>query len=245
MDWAISLSKSGINLFIEKPLSHTLNRVDELQKIAGEMKIKVMIGYNLRFLEIMETIKEYLAEGLLGNIYFAKIEVGQYLPSWRKDVDYQSTYSASNSMGGGVSLDLSHEIDYMKYLFGFPLSWKIMKEKVSELAITSDDIFEGLYRYNNCLCSVHMDYLQEHKKRECRIVGNKGYIICDFIKKRLELQSSTAGEICIDDMDAFDMDKTYKIELEHFIQAIHKDEVPAVTLGDGIDVLKLIEGDCV
>lgn len=243
MDWAISLGKLGINLLIEKPLSHTLNGVAELQNVADEMKIKVMVGYNLRFLEIIGTIKEYLAKGSVGNIYFAKIEVGQYLPSWRKDVDYRSTYSANKSMGGGVSLDLSHEIDYMKYLFGFPLSWKIMKEKVSELPITSDDIFEGVYRYNNYLCNVHMDYLQEHKKRECRIVGSKGSLICDFVKKRLELQSPVDGDLWIDTPAAFDVDKTYEIELEQFIQAIQRDEVTAVTLSDGIDVLKLLEED--
>jgi predicted dehydrogenase len=243
MDWAISVGRLGINLLIEKPLSHTLDRVTELQNVADEMKIKVMVGYNLRFLGIMATIKEYLSRGLLGNIYFAKIEVGQYLPSWRKDIDYRSTYSADKSMGGGVSLDLSHEIDYMKYLFGFPLSWKIIKEKVSELAITSDDIFEGVYRYNNYLCNVHMDYLQQHKKRECRIVGSKGSLICDFVKKRLELQSSSVGDRLIDTPDAFDVDKTYKIELGQFIQAIESDEAPAITLSDGIDALKLIEED--
>jgi predicted dehydrogenase len=243
MDSAISLGKLGINLFIEKPLTHTLNRVMELKKVADEMKIKVMVGYNLRFLEIMTTIKEYLSQGLMGNIYFAKIEVGQYLPSWRNDVDYRSTYSASKSMGGGVSLDLSHEIDYMKYLFGFPLSWKIVKGKVSDLEITSDDIFEGVYRYNTYLCNIHMDYLQQHKRRQCRIVGSKGSLICDFVEKRLELQSIVDTELLIDDPVAFDVDKTYKIELGQFIQAIQRDETPAITLADGIDALKLIEED--
>jgi len=243
MDWAISLGRMGINLLIEKPLSHTLDRVAELRNIVDEMKIKVMVGYNLRFLEIMGAIKEYLAKGLLGKIYFAKIEVGQYLPSWRKDVDYRSTYSASKSMGGGVSLDLSHEIDYMKYLFGFPLSWKIIKGKVSDLEITSDDIFEGIYRYNTYLCNVHMDYLQRQMKRECRIVGSKGSLTCDFVNRRFELQGSVDGDLCIDSPDAFDMDKTYKIELAQFIQAIQGDKSPAITLVDGIDALKLIEED--
>jgi predicted dehydrogenase len=243
IDWAISLGKLGVNLLIEKPLSHTLDRVVELQNVVDEMKIKVMVGYNLRFLGIMGTIKEYLSEGLVGNIYFAKIEVGQYLPTWRKDVDYRSTYSADKSLGGGVALDLSHEIDYMKYLFGFPLSWKIIKGKVSDLEITSDDIFEGVYRYNNYLCNVHMDYLQRQKKRECRIVGNKGTLICDFVRQRLELQSSIDEELCTGTLDAFDVDKTYKIELGQFIQTIQRDGAPAVTIGDGIDVLKLIEGD--
>lgn len=243
IDWAIPLSGLGINLFVEKPLSNTLDKIADLEKVVDEMRIKLTVGYNLRFLGIMRTIKEYLAKGLLGDVHFAKIEVGQYLPSWRKGVDYRSTYSANKSMGGGVSLDLSHEIDYMKYLFGFPHSWKIFKGKVSELEITSDDIFEGIFRYDNCLCNVHMDYLQTSKKRECRIVGNKGSLICDFVGKRLEIQSPVMGNHCIDAPAAFDVENTYKVEMEQFIQAIQKDEMPAVTINDGIDVLKLLEGD--
>lgn len=243
MDWAISLGRLGFNLIIEKPLSDTLDRSSELQSIIDKMKIKVMVGYNLRFLGIIKLIKEYLLNGLLGKLYFARIEVGQYLPSWRKGVEYRTTYSADKSMGGGVALDLSHEIDYMKYFFGFPISWKIVKEKVSELEITSDDIFEGVYRYNDFLCSVHMDYLQQQKKRECRIVGSKGFLICDFVKNRLDLESDIAGNICIDAPTFFDIDKTYRDELGQFIQSIRNDEEPKMTISDGLDVLKLLEAD--
>ena len=85
----------------------------------------------MRFLGAVRHIKEQLAKNLLGDIYFAQIEAGQYLPLWRER-DYTESYSAHKSKGGGVALDLSHEIDYMRYLFGNPCSWKVFKTKVSK-----------------------------------------------------------------------------------------------------------------
>src|SRR3989338_7683718 len=120
IDTAIPLAERGIHLFIEKPLSHNLNKTNELREIARKKKIKIFIGYNLRFLGAMKYIREKLSEGLLCRLYFAKIEVGQYLPDWRPSRDYRNSYSASAVRGGGVALDLSHDGGYNRQFFFFP-----------------------------------------------------------------------------------------------------------------------------
>ena len=177
-------------------------------------------------------------------MYFAEIEVGQYLPSWRPLSDYRESYSARKEQGGGAALDLSHEIDYMRYLFGDPVSWKIMKSKVSDLDINSEDIFKGIYRFSNgFLCSVHTDYIRHNKKRGINIVGSKGTLECDFIKKYIKMQKNSGEISLIEDAHLFDVDESYKSELNHFIECIEKDKTPQITLDDGIEVLKLIEGD--
>ncbi|MDO9288461.1 MAG: Gfo/Idh/MocA family oxidoreductase, partial [Thermodesulfovibrionales bacterium] len=120
IDTALFLAAKGMDLFIEKPLSHNQDKTDELKEIAKKKKIKIFVGYNLRYLGAMKYVKDRLSEKIIGDLYFAKIEVGQFLPSWRPDRDYRNSYSASVAEGGGVALDLSHEIDYMRYLFGDP-----------------------------------------------------------------------------------------------------------------------------
>lgn len=236
---AISLAERGVNLFIEKPLSHSLKKTDTLLKIVKEKDLKVFVAYNLRFLKAMEFIKEQISKKSIGDLYFARIEVGQYLPQWRPDKDYRDSYSASKIRGGGAALDLSHEIDYMRYLFGEPGNWKVIKAKVSDLEIDSEDIFEGIYLYdNNFICNVHMDYLQLNKKREIRIVGSKGEIICDFIKNKITVNNKNR---VINGKKMFDINKTYTDELIHFIESIKKDTEPVITLEDGIKVLMLLE----
>jgi len=241
LDTAIPLAERGIHLFIEKPLSHNLNKTNELRDIARKKKIKIIIGYNLRFLGAMKYIRAKLSEGVIGRLYFAKIEVGQYLPDWRPSRDYRNSYSASAVRGGGVALDLSHEVDYMRHLFGDPARWSVVKAKVSNLEIDSDDVFEGIYKYgNNFICTIHLDYLLKEKKREIQIIGSGGVLHCDFIRKTISIRKN--DEETVQNEEAmFDINKTYADELNHFVEVIEKDLEPDIGLEDGIQVLRLLE----
>jgi len=244
VETANTIAESGINLFIEKPISDSITKAISLKKIAEKSNIKIFVAYNFRFLGAIQYIKNQISSGIIGKLYFAEIEVGQYLPSWRPLSDYRESYSARKEQGGGAALDLSHEIDYMRYLFGGPISWKIMKSKVSDLDINSEDIFKGIYRFSNgFLCSVHTDYIRHNKKRKMNIVGSKGSVECDFIKKYIKMQKNSGEISLIEDARLFDVDESYKSELNHFIECIEKDKTPQITLDDGIEVLKLIEGD--
>ena len=241
LNTALILAKKGIHLFIEKPLAHNLSGdLEKLKIIAKLNKIKLGVGYNLRFLGALELIKTKLSHKIIGDIYFAKIEVGQYLPFWRNGRDYHVSYSASKERGGGVALDLSHEIDYMRFLFGDPQSYKVVKTKISNLKIDSDDIFEGIYVYGSFICNVHMDYLQKNKKRIIRIEGEKGALTCDLINKRIIIDISGRKKV-VSDNKLFDLDKTYVDEIRSFIKSVKFNRQPEVTFEDGVKVLKLIE----
>ena len=244
VDTANNLAELGIQLFIEKPISDSVTKAISLKKIAEKNDIQIFVAYNFRFLEALQYIKNQINSGAIGSLYFAEIEVGQYLPAWRPSSDYRESYSASKDKGGGAALDLSHEIDYMRHLFGDPVSWKIMKAKVSDLDIDSDDLFKGIYQFSGgFLCSVHTDYLRHNKKRGINIVGSKGTIEGDFIKKQIKIQKNSGEISFIEDAHLFDVDESYRSELNHFIECMEKDTSPKITLGDGIEVLKLIEGE--
>ncbi len=239
---ALKLAKKGMHLFIEKPLSHELKGVSALKKIINQRKLKVFVGYNLRFLKAVEYAKDILASGVLGDLCSARIEVGQYLPDWRAGRDYRETYSASREKGGGVALDLSHELDYMCYFFGTPVKWEAMKANSGALKIDSEDIFEGVYGFSNGLiCSVHMDYLRRAKRRMLSLIAGKGELTLDFIAK--EIKADFIGgkkSRVIRSKEFFDIDKTYRDEIKDFINSIKKNQPCSVGLEDGERVLKLI-----
>jgi hypothetical protein len=241
---AAVLANCGVHLFIEKPLSHSVKDAVSLKRVAQRSNSKILVAYNFRFLGALKYIKDQIIAGVIGSPLFSEIEVGQYLPSWRPLSDYRESYSARKEQGGGAASDLSHEIDYMRYLFGDPVSWKIMKSKVSDLDINSEDIFKGIYRFSSgFLCSVHADYIRRNKRRGIHIVGSEGSLECDFLTKYIKMQNNRGEISLIEEEQLFDVDESYRSELNHFIECIEKDETPQITVDDGIEVLKLIESD--
>lgn len=238
---AVSLARRGMHLFIEKPVAVSAEQAEAMMIDVAGTGVKVHVGYNLRFLGIMDRMRTLLAGKALGTPYFARIEAGQYLPDWRPGTDYQSSYSASAARGGGVALDLSHEIDYMRYLFGDPVSWQVARSRVSGLTVDSDDMFDGLYRYaGDFVCSVHLDYLQRTKKRKIRIAGSQGELVCDLVARRMTL-TTQGRETIVDDESLFDVAGTYPVELRQFLRVVTEGATPRATMEDGVRALRLIE----
>jgi predicted dehydrogenase len=212
-----------------------------LERIVRRKKSLVFLGYNLRFLPALQCVKAQLLRQTIGALYFAQIEMGQYLPTWRTNIAYSESYSSKREYGGGVALDLSHEVDYMRYLFGEPCLWKTLKTKVSDLKIDSDDVFAGIYKYKSgFICHIHLDYLQPEPKRQIRIVGSKGYIICDLIGKWIEVRSGRK-KFRITKESFFRIEDTYIAELKLFLKNLKKHREVAISINDGINDLKLLE----
>ena len=62
LEVAIPAAKAGCHLLIEKPLSHNMDRLDELRKIIDETGKKVLIGFQFRYHPGLKQIKEFLTE---------------------------------------------------------------------------------------------------------------------------------------------------------------------------------------
>ncbi|MEE9437824.1 MAG: Gfo/Idh/MocA family oxidoreductase, partial [Saprospiraceae bacterium] len=122
----------GIPLFIEKPLSHTLNGIDQLFQKLIDHKTKSYIACNLRHLEVIQYLKHDLLQKI-ERINEVNVYCGSYLPSWRPNVNFRKSYSSNEELGGGVHLDLIHEIDYTYFLFGKPVSKNSLFGKRSNL----------------------------------------------------------------------------------------------------------------
>jgi predicted dehydrogenase len=239
---AIKLARKRIPLFIEKPVARSYGEAEKVYRAAKKGRIKVAVGYNLRFLKALRYVKDCVASGRIGKPNFARIEAGQYLPDWRPYRDYRASYSAKKKMGGGVSLDLSHEIDYMRYIFGDPVRWKTAKARIGNLDIDCEDVFEGVYIYKNGLiCSVHLDYLQRKPRRSIKVFGSRGSIECDIINKEIVLKRRTGSVSRIRGVAYFDIGKTYRDEIMEFIRAIRGGARMTVSLADGVADLKLLE----
>jgi predicted dehydrogenase len=244
----VRLADMGIKHFlIEKPLEKDVRRAAEISDIAGERNLDVYVGYNMRFLPVFEVIRDFVEEHL-STIRLVDITAGQYLPLWRAGRDYRDCYSAREQDGGGVDLDLSHEIDYMLWIFGQPQYKKILKTKTSSLQINSCDVFFGLYQYfsrnKSFIVNVELDYIKRQRERHIRIdCENGNSLYCDFVNKKLimTLDGDNRKEFC--DERLFDLDQSYIEQIKEFLGQDSRGKGNLADMEGAIRVLQMLEED--
>lgn len=171
-------------IFCEKPLF-------EKHYDLPPMNNQVYVGYVLRFHPVLQKIKIVL-DGQ--KILTTNIACGSYLPNWRTNIDYRDSYSAKKNEGGGVLLDLSHELDYCAWLTGNLLEVKSYQTKVSDLEIDSDDLISLVGETDKkTIINLVMDYFSKSAHRLIRINTNAYTLEADLIKNEL-IQTSVNGE---------------------------------------------------
>lgn len=225
-------STACINYLLEKPVDSDLKKARDVQRIARNNKLNVYVAYDMRFINVFDKVKEVINDEI-GNIRLVNIVAGQFLPEWRPSRDYRLSYSANRLMGGGVDLDLSHEIDYMCWLFGDPGKRLFaFKKKISSLEIDSADYFKGLYEYPGFVVDVELDYFRK-LERSLRFIGeNNELLFLDFINQRLVLNGKEFKE------ENLFNDTVFIEEMEEFLDIKPKKRL--CTLEEGIRVLEVI-----
>ncbi len=206
----------GTPVIIEKPLSNKLNFDTLLEKIKKE-KIKTYVACNLRFLDALNYVKTKFIDGNHNSINEVNSYCGSYLPEWRKDTDYKKSYSANEDMGGGVHLDLIHELDYLYWMFGAPVnSSKILMSK-SSLNINAVDYANYNLTYDNFNANLTLNYFRKDSKRELEIVFEEYTIRVDLLKNEVYKNNEL---IFSSKQQAID---TYLGQLNYFIKNLNKE----------------------
>ncbi|MCU1762131.1 Gfo/Idh/MocA family oxidoreductase [Pseudomonas sp. 14P_8.1_Bac3] len=239
---ALRLIKAGVPVLVEKPLSTSLI---EFAAEGGELlehEDKIEVGYNLRFMPSATKLKSLLNERFLGNIYNVIVDVGQYLPHWRPASDYRVNVSARQALGGGVLLELSHELDYLKWLFGKFSSVYCVSRNSGALEVDVEDQVDAiLVNSHGLVTNLHMDFLQRTPTRTCKILGEHGTLIWDLLRNRIVLFKEKDAEIVLFDDPHYDRNQMYKDELAHFSNVASGLSQPLVGLKDALETLALID----
>lgn len=224
---AIIAAKAGCNLFIEKPLSHNLQRIAELDNICQKKHLVTMVGCNLRFHPCLEFIKKYLSDNKLGKIHSIFLEFGYYLPYWRLDQDYRKNYAAKKQSGGGIILDDIHEFDLLFWFNGFNrvLDSKFIYNNSGKLQIETEDNCLASFSFaNKVLGLVKCDYLQKAYSRHCKIVGENGNLTWNFKENIVRFENEKSQKKLFQ-IKNYDFNDSYINELKYFFSCIEKKAV--------------------
>ena len=241
LDVAIPAAQAGCHLLLEKPVSHTWERVDELQAALEQGGGKVLMGFQFRFHPGLQRVVDMLAEGVVGRPVSANAHWGEYLPDWHPWEDYRKSYSARADMGGGVILTLSHPLDYLRWLFGDVSSLWASTAQSGELDLDVEDTAEiGLEFANGVIGSVHLDYLQRPPAHTLEIIGSQGTLRWDNADGAVSLYQVDSGEWeILPAPDGFERNHLFLAEMKHFLEVIRGNAPPLCTLEDGQAALQL------
>ncbi|MBI5144634.1 MAG: Gfo/Idh/MocA family oxidoreductase [Candidatus Omnitrophica bacterium] len=230
----VSSLKGLKRILIEKPLERSSPRGKKIIDIIRAHKLEAFMGYNLRFIPVFEKIKKFIAT-YRKRIKIVEVVAGQNLKRWRPDQDLGLSYSAYREQGGGVDLDLSHEIDYVLWLFGAGFKNKIIhRAKISDLKINSPDIFKLFLDYQKFIVDITLDYIRQPKERYLKIICDNGKsLYYDFVAGVLKINGKKV-------LTHPGINESYKKMLKAFLDIDKKNKHILCPVEQGLKVLKVL-----
>ena len=218
-------------LFIEKPLFSDLSKeANELVTKVEKQETPTYVACNLRFLECIAKVKELIVGKRINEV---NVYCGSYLPDWRPNVDFRKVYSANKEMGGGVHIDLIHELDYVYWLFGAPIHTQSFFSNKSSLNITAYDYANYLWEYDDFLVSVVLNHYRRDSKRTLEILTDEGTYLVDLLKNTILYNDELVFQSRQIPLE------TYTAQMQFFVEEILNKQTKFNTIVEGYKVLEL------
>ena len=220
------------NFFIEKPLVD----FSDINYDFKEFNSKICyVACPIRHGSVIKYFKENLD---LNSINSVRCICSTYLPEWHPNEDYRKSYSAKKILGGGVSLDLIHEWDYLTYLFGIPSEMFVILDKVSKLEIDTEDIAIYIAKYKHLLLELHLDYFGRFPMRELMIFTDDETIVGDIINNKIIFKNKS--EI----IEFNEQRNDYQLnELKYFFKLIKGETININDIDNSLKIMKLTQGE--
>ncbi len=225
--------ENGKHFFIEKPVV-SVSQIKDAKTFRLRKDSLYYVACPLRYNAVIQWIKNNIDPD---DVISVRSISSSYLPDWRPGQDYRETYSAHKDMGGGVSIDLIHEWDYLTYLFGWPNRICSLIGKKSPLEIDSDDYAIYIGEYNDKIVELHLDYFGRKTIRQIQLFTRDDTITGDIANNRITFMLSEKTLDFHEERDDFQ-----RRELNHFIDMILAKDKAEDGYHHGINVLGLTQG---
>lgn len=240
---ALAAARAGCHLFIEKPVSDSLDGVEKLLEVVERNRLVAFVAYQFRFHPGLRFVKRVLDEGRLGNLLAAHIVNGEHLPDWHPYEDYRETHPARRDLGGGCLRIQTHELDYALWLFGMPRRVFAVGGHLSRLEVDVEDsvslLMECRHAGRPLPVHVHLDYLQRPPQRVCEVVGDAGKIRYDYYAGETEFTDPGSGTSEVLRFGGFDRNRMFLDEMSEFLACLRGQATPLVGLREGVRSLRI------
>ena len=228
-------------IFFEKPITNKAKQASNIFKlIKSNPNNAIMVGYCFRFLKSLNFFKKILSTEQLGKIRSSQIYFSQYLPLWRKHIKYQDSVSAQRKLGGGILLEMSHELDYIQWIFG-----NIKKSighvyRINDLEMNVANHADLILKTSkDILINIHLDMLSRYPKRNCTVLCEKGTVIWDYNKNLVKWKVDGFREKK-KEFSNNEINEMYFDEMKEFLKMVKYKKAKFSCLKSSVEIIKII-----
>jgi len=164
--------KKNCHIFVEKPIAKSIKDLKKQYNKIKKSKKNFTIGYPFRFSAAAKNLKKIIKTKELGKILDVEVTCSSFLPHWRNNRPYKEGVSSQKKLGGGVLLELSHELDYILWFFGFPKKISAYFNKVNLLNIDVEEFVRLVFEYDKFLINIKLCFNDKNfNERYCKIIA--------------------------------------------------------------------------
>jgi predicted dehydrogenase len=223
-------AEMGWPFYAEKPLAWRSAQVAAIHAAAGPVAAKSMVGFMMRYHPVLRAV----AAMDLSTIFRFHAEIGHDVRLWRKNWRFADSYAARPE-GGGVLLDLCHEIDLTLALFpGLRLH---DARSLGHRDFPGVDFATSLHLTapGGAAGVVAMDYVAPVFVRRLEVSTTSERIIADFQAARIEIVTAAGRE---EQVFPFERNDMFLAAMRDFLTLATGEELPEDPLRPRFDQMR-------
>ena len=217
MDYAMQCAEKGVNIFIEKPLSHTLDGFKNLEDVILRNKLFLQVGFQRRYHPYLSRIKQLIDSKTMGNITNVVINVASYIPYWHPYENYKELYACRKDLGGGVLLTEIHEFDLCIWYFGKPKSVICVGGTYSNVGLDVEDTIHATLNYEEFSIQVNLTFWQKKAVRSIFIAGENISISWNQEGNNLQIYDHTGEPSTIQMQEEISADLMFDLQIKDIL----------------------------
>jgi predicted dehydrogenase len=230
--------QAGCHVLAEKPLSDSVEGIDELEALAAKCGKKVMVALCFRYHEGLLRAKNYLDSGRIGRLVSVRALMGEHLPDIRPD--YRSLYLAAYN----GAFELMHDLDLALWYANQPVKrLHCAYGTYSDIGIQAPDLVEFLLDFEDrCTAAVHLDFFQSPRRRQMELIGTKGVITVEFARWdhcTVSVYEAAGKAWDIEELTT-DRDDMFRAEDREFLEAVAENKPVSCTVAEGRKSLEAV-----
>ncbi len=260
MPCAVAALERGKHVLLEKPMAMSRAEAEKIVAASEKSGAKLMIGFVRRYGNDCDVVKDFIDNGYLGDVYYAK---ATYL---RRNGNPGGWFGDRSRSGGGPLIDLGvHVIDLVRYLMGKPKAVSVYgatfnklgnrsgvkdKKNYSSVSAGKDDICDvedlaaAMIRFDNgAVLNVETSFSLniEKDEGEIRLFGTKGGVKLDPEFKMFTETNGYLSDIKLAMPTALDFNGLFENEIAHFVDCVLNDKPFRSPAEDGVEMMKILD----